>query len=225
MVPRDFLLNLVFTMAYLLYFRFPLFVDTCFHSQLSGVFNGLNEFIEKYGWKVSSSGLDLQTARFLKMDYERLKVFGDKFIQTKVNTVILGLLPNLFSPNVIKTFTQEDVSELLLLEFKKIEKNNVYNQVIAKMNEFVKHCDSPFGVLERELKKLNSFFSHGPVVQPPLNTIQKIFTETKKDLTSIKDKFQTQISYGLVDLCYCLEKFFIVRRPLLSEKHSSTSFG
>jgi hypothetical protein len=66
-------LKLVLTIAYILYFRFILLVDTGSHSQLPGVTSSLNEFIKEHERKESSLGLTLRTAQFLK-EHEGLKL-------------------------------------------------------------------------------------------------------------------------------------------------------
>jgi hypothetical protein len=160
--------------------------------------SSLEEFGKQYEKKLSS--LDLQTVQSLKIGYEGLKVFGDnQHIQTIVDDAILVLLPVLFNFNIIDTFDLENVSKLSLFEFKKIEKDNAHGQFLAKMNGILGHYDISFDILERELKKLEIFFSHVPTAQL-LGIIQKIFATMKKDLTSIKNQFQTQISPKSIDL-------------------------
>jgi hypothetical protein len=162
------------------------------------VIDSLNEFIGGYGWKIHDLGLDSQTVGYLNQGYEVSNIHDDdQYIQTVVNTAILSLLPALFSSNVIQTFDSEDGSKLSLFELEKIEKDNVYHQVLAKMNGLVGHCDTSFDGLK---SKLNSFFSRVPDVQS-LDAIQKVFDEMKDDLTSIKYTLQPQTSPWSVDLC------------------------
>jgi hypothetical protein len=77
-----------------------------------------------------------------------------------VDNVIFGFLSVLFNSKIINPFDFGDVSKPSLFEFKKIEKNNVYGQILAKMNGLVKHCDSSFDALKSELKKLVFFLSY-----------------------------------------------------------------
>jgi hypothetical protein len=99
-------------------------------------------------------------------------------------------------------FDFEDVSDLFLFGLENIGEDNVYGQLLAKMDGLVKHCVSSFGVLK---SKLNSFFSHASVVAQPLDDIQKIFSEMKETLMSIKAQLQSQIGSGSVDLCAAWE--------------------
>ena len=131
---------------------------------------------------------------------EELRIFGDKNMQNMVDDAILSLLPVLFSYEAFKAFGLEDVSQPSLLGLKKMEKDKVYDQILATMNDLIDHWDPSFDVTENELEKLKCFFSHTPVVQP-FAAIQKESDEMKNGLTSIKDQFQTQIKPESVDLC------------------------
>ena len=89
------------------------------------------------------------------MDYEELRIYvDDQYIQSIVDDAILSLLPVLFSSNLIQPFDFGDVSRLSLFEFKKIEKDNVYDQLLAKMNGLIGHCDISFD----DLKSQTEFF-------------------------------------------------------------------
>jgi hypothetical protein len=113
------------------------------------VIESLRKFIMTYERKVR--GLNSLTIQSLQNGYEELKVSGDtQSIQTMVDSIILDLLPVLFSSNIIDTFNLKGISQLFFFEFKKIEKDKIYEQLLTKMNGFLGHCDPSFGVPERE---------------------------------------------------------------------------
>jgi hypothetical protein len=143
-------LKLVLIIVYLLYFRLLLFIDTDSYLQLPEVINSLIRFENQQNGKLYSLGINLQLVQSLMMGYEGLRVFGDKFIQTRVDTVILTLLPTLFSYEIIDTFDLENISKLPLFGFEKIEKNSVCHYLLPKLNGLIGHCDYSLGVLDRE---------------------------------------------------------------------------
>jgi hypothetical protein len=123
----------------------------------------LNKFIEKYVWKLPSFGLDPRAFGFLKRDYGGLIIFGVQNVQNIVDDAILSLLSVLFSYEAIKAFGLEDVSNLSILGPEKIEKYNVYNQILATINVLIDHWDPSFGVLGNELETLKRFSHARPL--------------------------------------------------------------
>jgi hypothetical protein len=194
-------LKLVLTATYLLYIRLPLFIDTDPYSQLPDAIKSLKEFVTKHKDKLHSFGLDPRAFGFLERGYRGLLIYWKaQNIQVMVDGAILSLLPVLFSYEAFKAFGLEDVSNLFPFGLEKIEKNNVYDQILATMNVLIDHWDPSFDVLENELKKIDSFFSRTSVVQP-LDDIQKESDEIKVNLILIKDVFQTQVNPESVNLC------------------------
>jgi hypothetical protein len=97
-----------------------------------------------------------------------------------------------------------DVSQPSFFGLEKIEKDNAYDFLLAELNGLVEHCNFSFGILESKLERLELFFSRIPTARP-LDDIKDALSKIKRDLNSIKGKFQTQISSGSVDLCTAWE--------------------
>jgi hypothetical protein len=117
------------------------------------VISSLSEFIKEHEQKIHDLGIDSQSVQRLKRGYGGLTSFDVNSVQSIVDNAILSLLPVLFNSNLIQTFDFGNVSRFSLFMLEKIERDKVYELLLAKMNDIIGHCDISFDDLKSTKRK------------------------------------------------------------------------